>query len=127
MHIEHINISAPIELLIKIKEFYCNVFDVEEGFRPKFSSKGYWLYSDGKAVIHLTNSIEHHRNEKQGYFDHVAFQVKGLKLMVDRLNSLGISYTIDYLPEVGMTQLFFKDPSGTGVEANFVGETLFPL
>lgn len=124
MHIEHINISAPMELLIKIKEFYCNIFEIEAGFRPNFSSNGYWLYFDGKAVIHLTHSNEHHQNEKQGYFDHVAFQMKGLKMMIDRLKMLGISYTTDHLPEIGMTQIFFKDPSGTGVEVNFLNETL---
>ena len=124
MHIEHINISVPMELLKEIKEFYCNVFEIEEGFRPNFSSKGYWLYFEGKAIIHLTHSNEYHRNEKQGYFDHFAFQLKGLKLMTDRLNLLGINYTSDYLPEIGMTQLFLKDPSGIGVEVNFVNEIL---
>jgi len=28
------------------------------------------------------------------------------------------------VPEIDMTQLFFKDPAGNGLEANFVGETL---
>ena len=60
MHIEHINISAPRELIEEEKKFFCDIFDVKEGFRPKFSRNGYWLYSGGNALIHLTENDDHH-------------------------------------------------------------------
>lgn len=123
MYIEHINISAPLELLGRVRDFYCNVFGVKEGFRPHFSRNGFWLYAGDKAIIHLTESNKHYRNKKQGYFDHVAFRMKGLIAMQDNLSSLGIKYSTNHLPEVDMTQLFFEDPSGTGVEINFVNES----
>ena len=125
MHIEHINISGPMDLLVKTKEFYCDVFSLVEGFRPGFSRAGFWLYSDGKPLIHLTESNEHFPdNMKQGCFDHFAFQVTGLEEILRKLSALDISYQIEHLREIGMTQIFLKDPTGTGVEANFVNEVL---
>lgn len=124
MQIDHINISAPIDLLRETKDFYCTLFGLAEGHRPNFSRAGFWLYSDGKPLIHLTESNEHFATAKQGYFDHVAFQVTGLEEFLLKLKSLDISYYSDQLFEIGMTQLFFKDPTGTGVEANFLTESL---
>ena len=124
MHIEHFNISAPLELLERLKEFYCELFELEEGFRPPFSRAGYWLYSGGNALIHLTESIEHFPSEKTSYFDHITFQLTGLKKLLEKLENLGIKYTTDHLPEIGMTQIFFKDPAGIGLEANFINERL---
>lgn len=45
MHIDHINIRAPAGLLDEVREFYCAIFGLEEGFRPAFASQGYWLYA----------------------------------------------------------------------------------
>ena len=123
MHIEHINISAPMELLIKTKEFYCNVFGLVDGHRPNFARAGFWLYSDGKPLVHLTESDEDVQSHiTQGYFDHFALQLSGLEDFIANLKSLEISYKIENVRETGMTQLFIKDPTGIGVEASFLGE-----
>ncbi len=124
MHIEHINISAPMKLLIKTKAFYCEVFGLIEGYRPNFSRAGFWLYSDDKPLIHLTESNDHFSNQTQGCLDHIAFQVTGLDEFVSKLKALSVNFEVDQLPDIGMTQIFFKDPAGIGVEVNFVNETL---
>ena len=36
MHIDHINISAPAELPLKVRDFYCDVLGLTEGFRSEF-------------------------------------------------------------------------------------------
>lgn len=123
MHIDHINISAPAELLLKVRDFYCDVLGLTEGFRPKFSRNGFWLYSEGKPIIHLVESFEHHRNERQGFFDHFALQATGLVKVLEQLNATGIEYKLSYIPEINLSQIFFKDPSGTGVEVNFINES----
>lgn len=123
MHIEHINISAPGDLLEELKDFYCALFGLVEGFRPTFTRKGFWLYAGENPLVHLTESNEHFQNEEQGFLDHVTFQTTGLKEMIHKLDSLGVSYKTDHLPEIGMTQLFFQDPAGIGLEANFLNET----
>lgn len=124
MHIDHINISAPAELLLEIRNFYCDVLGLTEGFRPKLSRDGFWLYSEGKPIIHLIESLEHHRNEKQGFFDHFALRATGLAKVLEKLNATGIEYKSSYKPEINLSQLFFKDPSGTGVELNFINESI---
>ncbi len=124
MHIDHINISAPTELLEKVKVFYCDVFGLQEGFRPNFKRNGFWLYADNNPIIHLTESNEHFGNDRQGFLDHIAFQFTGLAAVLEKLNLLGVEYSIDHLSEIGMTQIFFNDPAGIGIEANFLAEKL---
>ncbi|RYG15494.1 MAG: diguanylate cyclase [Chitinophagaceae bacterium] len=122
MHIEHINISAPMELLVQVKDFYCSIFGLTEGFRPKSTIGGFWLYSDKHALIHLAESDQHYRSERQGYLDHIAFQTTGLENVISQLKSTNIEFSHYYSPEINMTQLFFKDPAGTGIEVNFLNE-----
>ena len=124
MHLDHINISAPAELLGEIRDFYCDLLGLTEGFRPMFSRKGFWLYSEGKPIIHLVESMDHHRNEKQGFFDHFALQTSGFKKVIEKLDGAGIEYRTSHLPEIGLSQIFCKDPSGVGVELNFLNEPL---
>ena len=123
MHLDHINISAPAELLIKVRDFYCDLLGLAEGFRPEFRKNGFWLYSEGKPIVHLVDSVEHHRNEKQGFFDHFALQATGLAGLIEKLDAAGVVYKMSYLAEIDLSQVFCKDPSGIGVEINFPGES----
>ena len=122
MHIDHINIAAPFDLLEKVRDFYCAVLKLEDGFRPGFSDRGFWLYSDDKPLIHLSERSGRSESHQPGYLDHVAFRSSGLGTMKDRLASHGIEYRSGYIQEFNMTQLFFTDPAGTGLEVNFPDE-----
>jgi len=124
MKLHHINIRAPMELLEQEKNFFCEVLGLREGGRPDFSGKGYWLYAGEEAIVHLSESEAHFRNEKQGFFDHVAFQTTNLDKMIQTLEEREIDYSTVYLPEMNMTQIFFKAPSNTGIEVNFENETI---
>ena len=124
MQIDHINISAPVELLLEIKDFYCNVLGLTEGFRPEFSGKGFWLYSEEKPIIHLMESLQHHRNEKQGFLDHFALRTSGLARLIEKLDTAGVKYKLSYIPALDLSQVFCNDPSGTRVELNFPNESV---
>jgi catechol-2,3-dioxygenase len=124
MRLHHINIKAPRELLEQEKDFFCEVLGLREGNRPNFSSKGYWLYADDKAIVHLSESEEHFNNEKQGYFDHVAFQTTNLEKLIQILEVRKIEFSTVYLPEIEMTQVFLTAPSSTGIEINFENERI---
>lgn len=124
MQINHINISAPIELIEQEKTFFCQILGLKEGFRPEFSRKGYWLYDDDKAIVHLTESDKHFNNKKQGHLDHIAFQTVGLQDFVTRLKKHNIVFSTDYIEELTMTQLFLKSPSAVGIELTFFQELL---
>ncbi len=122
MNLNHINISGPRKLLEKEKEFFCNVLGLREGYRPDFSSNGYWLYGNEKAIVHLAESEKHYKNEKQGYLDHVAFQSSGLKQLIQNLIKHDIKHKVIYLSEINISQVFFKSPSGIGIEVSFENE-----
>lgn len=124
MNLHHINITAPRELLEQEKIFFCEILGLQEGNRPNFSSKGYWLYADNKAVVHLTESETIFDSNKQGYIDHVAVQTSNLKMFIQTLNDREINYTTVYLPEIELTQVFVNAPSNTGIEINFKNEKI---
>jgi len=124
MHIDHVNISAPPDVLREVRDFYCDVLGLSVGSRPRLSRPGYWLYSEGNAIIHLIESLDRLPSEKQGYFDHFALQATGLAGVIEKLEAAGIRYTVKQLPDAGVSQVFCHDPAGIRVELNFRGETL---
>jgi catechol-2,3-dioxygenase len=123
MNIDHINISAPAHLIEDLRDFYCSVLNLVEGFRPNFGDRGHWLYRGDKALVHLSESDRHSPADRQGCLDHVAFQTKGLADMTARLRELGIEYRRHFISDIGMTQLFIEDPAGICIEINFPGES----
>ena len=44
---------------------------------------------------------------------------------VVELHEHAVAYRSNYIPEIDMTQLFFSDPAGTGLEVNFPGERVW--
>jgi catechol-2,3-dioxygenase len=123
MYLDHFNIAAPRELLERVKNFYCAVFELTEGFRPNFSgSQGYWLYAGDRPLVHLSKNDKSYGEVTHNHLNHIAFRMTGLESMMERLEANGIQFHKDYVSEIGMTQLFFKDPAGNGLEANFVNE-----
>lgn len=124
MNIDHINISAPKDLLKEVRDFYCEVLGLREGFRPNLSRPGFWLYAGDNALIHLVESNSHYASERPGYLDHFALRSAGLQETLERLQSRNIDHRTSFIAELGLTQVFCKDPAGTGVEIGFPGETV---
>ncbi len=122
MKIDHFNISAPFDLLEEVRDFYCAVFGLCVGFKPTSMRRGFWLYEADTAIIHLSESNRHFANERPGYLDHVAFKMTGLAGLQEKLDRLGVTYTSNYIDELDITQLFFADPAGLKLEANFSNE-----
>ncbi|MEP0201770.1 MAG: hypothetical protein ABJ084_07915 [Halioglobus sp.] len=122
MRIDHINIAAPMVLLEDVRLFYTTVLELEEGPRPDFGMPGYWLYGGGKPIVHLIESDNHFASDKPHYLDHVAFAVTGLAGYTNRLERMGIDYSVNHIPDFNISQVFCKDPCGNGVEANFANE-----
>jgi catechol 2,3-dioxygenase-like lactoylglutathione lyase family enzyme len=124
MRIDHINIAAPRALLEDLREFYCAVFGLETGFRPDFPQAGYWLYAADRPLVHLSLGSERDVGQGRGHLDHVAFRASGLRDFLSRLAASAVDYRSSHVAELELTQLFFTDPAGTGLEVNFVGEDL---
>jgi catechol 2,3-dioxygenase-like lactoylglutathione lyase family enzyme len=124
--LSHFNITAPRELLERVRDFYVEVLGLAVGERPGFTRKGFWLYAGGDPLVHLTacdaGDARAAGEPASGFFDHVAFNCEGLTAAVERLKRLGVPYELDEVPSLGQVQLFVRDPAGVGVELNFVGE-----
>jgi catechol 2,3-dioxygenase-like lactoylglutathione lyase family enzyme len=118
MNLHHINIKAPAALMEAERQFFCDMLGLHEGHRPDFASQGYWLYCGDQAIVHLSLSEQHFSKERQGYFDHVAFQTTDLHGLLQRLDNAGIEYSSNHVSELHMTQVFLKSPSATGIEVN---------
>lgn len=122
MHIDHINIRASADLLAQVRDFYCQVLDLTEGFRPDFKSRGYWLYRADHPIVHLSESRQDRKAADTGCLDHIALRVSDLNPTLEKLDRLGIEYQTVEVPQLHMTQLFFSDPAGIRIELNSIAE-----
>lgn len=122
MYIDHVNIKATSDLLATIRDFYCRVLGLKEGFRPSFRDNGYWLYAGDAALIHLSEVKTEIATGTRGTFDHFAIRLEDLSPVIAQLDDLAIKYSKSYVADVGLTQLFFEDPAGNRVEVQGRGE-----
>ena len=119
--INHYNIRSTAELMEEIKDFYIDVLGFEVGFRPSFPHDGYWLYSNGKALLHL-NILKEAIEPGESYFNHIAFTVSELDSYKAKLEERGIEYRSYFIEDVKQHQIFFKDVCGVNIELNYSEE-----
>jgi hypothetical protein len=62
--------------------------------------------------------------KEQDFLDHIAMRCVGVNEFAKKLNEFSIKYRLAVIPEIDLTQLFFKDPAGITIELNFKGERL---
>ena len=119
--LDHYNLRANRELLVALRDFYCDVVGLKEGARPPFKFFGYWLYAGNDAILHLAEARpdETRAAGAVGTFDHVAFSCTARHEMESRLVSRGVAYRVAEVPGTAQVQFFLKDPAGNGVELNF--------
>lgn len=126
--LNHFNITAPYELLEKVRDFYVAVLGLTVGERPGFRRRGFWLYAGQEPIVHLTACDEADTRSNGepvlSFFDHIAFSCKGLSGTIERLQQLNVSYRMSDVPSLGQVQLFIRDPAGVGVELNFLHESV---
>jgi catechol 2,3-dioxygenase-like lactoylglutathione lyase family enzyme len=117
--IHHVNIRAPATDVAKLKQFYCEIVGLRDGWRPPFESRGHWLYAGTEPIVHLVEAeADADTNASAGRVDHVAFRCSDLAPMIERLRSRGIEFQLTQIPSLGDQQLQFRDPLGIGVELN---------
>ena len=120
LSINHIQLVAEKDLVIKLRNFYCNVVGLSEGFRPPFERFGFWLYIGDKDVIHLITPKEgDSRSPQKSSYDHVAFKAVDYQGVLKKLKALNISFEEKPIPGMTAHQIFLRDPAGNRVELNF--------
>ena len=117
------------------RNFYVDIVGLSEGARPPFGFPGYWLYAGDMAVIHLvgkgnpTDDFVGYTGAAQsgagsGAVDHVAFayDAEDYDKTCAAIVAHGFAYKRQTVPDLGLRQLFIKDPDAVVVELNFPAE-----
>jgi catechol 2,3-dioxygenase-like lactoylglutathione lyase family enzyme len=119
--LDHYNLRAPRPVLEELRDFYRDVVGLRVGDRPPFKSFGYWLYSEDRPVLHLSESRADEVRSRTAVntFSHAAFNCTGRTEFERRLREHGIEYRVADVPLMNIDQLFFHDPAGNGVELQF--------
>ena len=102
-------------------QFYTNVLGLENGARPNFSFPGAWLYSEGRAVVHLVDISPSGESQKpdSGVVHHIAFVSRGFNAMKKDLASKGVKFDTREVPGGDLWQIFITDPNGVMIELNY--------
>ncbi|MEM5434895.1 VOC family protein [Paraburkholderia diazotrophica] len=118
MHLDHATIVTPD--LDPTRRFFVDVVGLTEKARPPFGVGGYWLYDDGRPVIHLVDStLPHHSGRTSPRIDHIAFRLDGddeWQALVARLEAAGVAYQTADVPLSGEVQLFVALAPGVVIE-----------
>ena len=123
LSINHIQLVAEKDLVVQLRDFYCDVVGLTEGFRPVFERFGFWLYIEDKDVLHLITPKEGDgRSQQKSSFDHIAFKTADYQGVLQKLKSLNIPFEEKPIPGMTAHQIFLRDPAGNRVELNFDGD-----
>lgn len=111
--------------------FYVDALGLEVGARPPLTVPGYWLYADGRPVVHRIECGARYATDVFGQpihalrgpagpgVDHLAFRASGLSTLRAHLTALGIPYRELAMPAADLHQVFVVDPNGVIAELNF--------
>ncbi len=126
MQLDHVTIrTADID---GTRAFFETVFDLTIGERPAAIRRipGFWLYSEGKPVVHLIGSFGTGFDRAAEAIDHVGFRLEDYAAFRARLDRLAIPYSTMDLADIGERRLFFRAPGGPLLEAVF-SEPVSPI
>jgi catechol 2,3-dioxygenase-like lactoylglutathione lyase family enzyme len=113
------------------RDFYCEVLGMRPGFRPELEFPGYWLYLGEIGCLHLAEWKTYTEWTRQvdipvsspaagtGPVDHIAFNASDFAGTVQLLENRGLTYKQNLLDDIGLRQIFIKDPNGITLELNF--------
>jgi catechol 2,3-dioxygenase-like lactoylglutathione lyase family enzyme len=117
--LDHFNIRT--RNLGETVRFYEDVLGLEKGPRPNFAFPGAWMYSEGRAVVHLVDISPTDEPQKpdSGVVHHVAFASRGFHGMKQRLQGKGVAFEAREVPGGDLWQIFITDPNGVMIELNY--------
>jgi catechol 2,3-dioxygenase-like lactoylglutathione lyase family enzyme len=117
--LDHFNIRT--RQLADTVRFYEDVLGLENGARPNFAFPGAWMYSEGRAVVHLVDISQTSEPQKpdSGVVHHVAFVSSGFDGMKARLTGKSMPFDARQVPGGELWQIFVQDPNGVMIELNY--------
>lgn len=117
-----------------MRDFFVDVIGLEDGPRPPFPFPGHWLYSEGKALIHLAQSDDDVERAAYlgiavrggtGPIDHLALTGAAPDALMARLRRANANYTVRHVPAEDHIQIFVLGPEGVKVEMLFPQTPVF--
>ena len=118
MHLDHVTlVTDDIEAM---RRFFVDIAGLHVGPRPPFGVDGYWLYLDGRAVLHLIRSGTPARpGRPTPRIDHCAFRVddsQAWHALIDRLRAASIPFQNAEVPLTGERKIFVALAPAVSVE-----------
>lgn len=126
--IDHVNIrtSDPARAIA----FYRDVLGLAAASPPghdDLARGGWMLDAAGHAAIHIGHAALPYPSDGavpwqgggEGSIHHVALACTDRPAFTARLRAAGIAWTENRVPQIGLTQLFVRDPDGVLLELNF--------
>jgi len=111
MQLDHVNNGYDQKAL---RDFLVAPLGLTAGPRPPFEVPGYWLYLDGRPVVHTWLKTT---PPGPGWVDHVAFGPCGeAAAQRQRLGALGFPFRETLLPGTETVQFFVTGPEGIKIE-----------
>jgi catechol 2,3-dioxygenase-like lactoylglutathione lyase family enzyme len=101
------------------RAFFEDVLALKPGYRPDFPFPGYWLYDGDEPIVHLIPGAGEPVDRMRESIDHAAFRIADHGATVEKLETIGVSYSRMELPELGERRLFVKTPTGILLELVF--------
>lgn len=121
--LDHFTIRCSEADLEPLRDFYTRHIGLRVGARPPIPAPGFWLYSEGRPIVHLYaigNAGETARGGVvTGPLDHISFRAHDLEATRAQLRDAGIAFDEAPVPEWPLHQVFLRDPSGMKIELTF--------
>ncbi len=88
-----------------------------------------WMWDrDGRPIVHITLPGQTFAEEAEqpigtgtGPLHHVAFECEGHAAMLARLESMGLAWRTREIAQIGLRQIFVREPNGVMLELNYRG------
>ncbi|WP_153134508.1 VOC family protein [Paraburkholderia agricolaris] len=90
------------------RRFFVDVAGLTQGARPPFSIDGYWLYANGRPLIHLIDAtVAVQAGRVAPRIDHIAFRLESAdewQALLQRLHAADTRYQLAEVPQTGPQQ-----------------------
>ncbi|MES2932215.1 MAG: diguanylate cyclase [Pseudomonadota bacterium] len=117
--LNHYNIKAPLPLLEEVRDFYCTVLGLTQGYKPPPANSGFWLYAGDSPILHLSVDDAAAPFTNVTTVDHIAFTCVDFAAMRGKLDAMAVDYSFSQRADGGPSQIFLRDLVGNGLELNF--------
>lgn len=117
--LNHYTIRCTPAELPALHDFYTRCVQLEAGARPEMPAPGYWLYSDGKPIVHLYAALEESAAGPTAALDHISFRAHALDATRAHLASQQVPFDEFPIPGWPIHQVFLRDPFGLKIELTF--------